>query len=143
MAKRTKKYKVARHEYTAQQELRVSLSKVKWKRLLAVLGGTIVSYTIFRVAIHYEFAPIYPIYYALLIAAFAAFVILNRGFSRAPTPREELDASWDDEKKDAWLADELKRKSIARRIMYIIVPLLVTFALDSLELFFFDSFISE
>lgn len=115
--------------------------KDKLKDLLRILIVFSVVYGIFRVAIHFEFKYIYPIYLVSLTVFLVLFMFFNRGFSAdMPTP-EMLPDEWDSEKKTEYISGCQKGKARAKKVMIFIFPLILTFLIDAFCLFVLDSLI--
>lgn len=107
-------------------------------RQLGLLGlSFIVIYGIYAAGCQFEFKPIVAIYLGLLFVLLIAFVILNRGFDTKSPDSNMLPDDWDEEKKTLYLSADQKRKKIARSLLFIIIPLLLTFAFDIIYLGFF------
>lgn len=111
--------------------------KRKFRQLGLLALFFIVIYGIYAAGCQFEFKPIVPIYMGLLLVLLITFVILNRGFDTKPPERNLLPDDWGDEKKTVFLAADKKRKKIARILLFIIIPLLLTFAFDIIYLGFF------
>lgn len=111
--------------------------KRKYRQLGLLALSFIVIYGIYAAGCQFEFKPIVPIYLGLLFVLSIAFVILNRGFDTKPPERNMLPDGWDEEKKTIFLDGDKKRRNIARKLLFIIIPLLLTFAFDIIYLGFF------
>jgi hypothetical protein len=111
--------------------------KHKLRRLGLLALSFAVIYVIYVAGCRYEFKPIVPVYFGVLLALLVAFIILNRGFDTKSPERGMLPDDWDEEKKTVFLADDEKRKRIARSLLFFIIPLLLTFAFDIIYLGFF------
>jgi hypothetical protein len=111
------------------------------KRSLRRLGllafSFVVIYGIYTAGCRFEFKPIVPIYFGVLLALLVAFIILNRGFDTKAVERDMLPDDWDEEKKTEFLAADEKHRRIARILLLFIIPLLLTFAIDIIYLGFF------
>ncbi len=70
-------------------------------------------------------------------AVFIAFFCLN-GFTINNVDRtwDDLPAKWSDEQKRDFLAKQPERRKKARRLMYILMPMVVTIFLNYIELTF-------
>ncbi|MHB1153088.1 MAG: hypothetical protein ACYCWE_04885 [Eubacteriales bacterium] len=107
-------------------------------RQLGLLALSFIAiYGIYAAGCQLEFKPIVLIYLGLLFVLLIAFVILNRGFDTKPPERSMLPDDWDEEKKTVFLTADKKRRKIARSLLFIIIPLLLTFAFDIIYLGFF------
>ena len=76
-----------------------------------------------------------PVLYTLAATLFIVFFFVNGGFSREPVSREILSDTWSEEKKDAFIEDDIKRKAIGRKIMIIMTPVLLLVLVDMVILF--------
>ena len=76
-----------------------------------------------------------PVLYTLAATLFIVFFFVNGGFSREPVSREILSNTWSEEKKDAFIEDDIKRKAIGRKIMIIMTPVLLLVLVDMVILF--------
>ena len=80
------------------------------------------------------------IYYAgtVLYALFGAFYVLN-GFTfyREERTIDELPEKWSSDRKMEFLGKQTENKQKARRLVYVILPMLLTLAVSYIELTFF------
>lgn len=94
---------------------------------------------IIEVSVKYNEAWIYylgtAVYAVAFCALFIAFFVLN-GFSFSKEMREadELPCKWTEERKADFLAKQPERKERARRLIYLILPLVLTFVVSFIEL---------
>lgn len=106
MSKHIKNKKFKRSEYISpEQNLKLSLSKIKWKRLLKLILSFIVIFSVYQTAIYFEFPFIMPIYYAALIVLVLAYVFINKGIPK-------------------------RGEDKARTLLLFIIPLIWTFLFD-------------
>lgn len=121
--------------------LPVSLEKtkrtVKLRRLLLLAVSFIVIYGVYAAGCHFQFKPIVPIYFIALLGLLVAFIILNRGIDTKLPERGDLPEEWSEGQKTDYLERAGKRRVIARRLLFFIIPLLLTFAIDLVYLSFF------
>ena len=78
------------------------------------------------------------LYTALLLGFTLAYLIYNRFLWRKGLTAEQLPADWSAERKCAFLADGERRLRRSKWMMLIIIPLLFTFLMDTLELFILE-----
>lgn len=104
----------------------------KWDRLAILAGTFVLLMAIYIVGIKYELKVVVYVYYALLFASSIAFVVFNRGLDQKPPTLEMLPPSWDDEKKRDYIERDIVRKAHARKLLYLVIPLLFIFAFDIL-----------
>ncbi len=112
--------------------------KSKLRQLILLALSFIVIYGIYAAGCRAEFKPVVPLYLGLLLVLLITFIILNRGFDTKPPGREMLPGLWDEERKDAYLLADGRRRKIARVLLFFIIPLLLTFAFDLVYLNFFS-----
>lgn len=76
-------------------------------------------------------------YLILTTVVGSLFIIWNRGVSRdIPTPRD-LPADWSDAKKEEFIEKYIASKAKAKKLLIILIPLLLTFFIDIINVFFF------
>ena len=79
--------------------------------------------------------------YAVLLLGFsAAYFIYNRFFYRKNLTPEQLPDDWSPVQKEAFLEDGRRRMEKSRWMLLIILPLLLTFLFDTIDLFIIDPF---
>ena len=78
------------------------------------------------------------VYMLLLLGFTLAYLIYNRFFYREGLEREQLSPEWSEEEKDAFLEDAKRRKERSSWMLLIIFPLVVTFMIDTFDLFILD-----
>lgn len=78
------------------------------------------------------------VYAAAFVALFLAFFVLNGfSFSKDMRSADELPEKWSDEKKADFLAKQPERKAKAKKLIYLILPLVLTVIMSYIELNFF------
>jgi hypothetical protein len=135
-----RKYRL-KGRYTPQVKLKEELKKVNWKLMLQLLISCAVVIAVYQTALYFNFAPIMWIYYGLLILSAFAFLYFNKGISKNVVTRDELPEEWSESEKDNVLEKRAKHKNIAKKLLLLIIPLLLTFAFDVIYLFYLDNFI--
>lgn len=74
--------------------------------------------------------------YAVLLVGFTlAYLIYNRFLYRKGLTKEDLNPEWTEEQKEAFLADGEERLERSKWMMVIILPLVLTFLFDAIDLF--------
>ena len=74
--------------------------------------------------------------YAVLLVGFTlAYLIYNRFLYRKGLTEEDLNPEWTKEQKEAFLADGEERLERSKWMMVIILPLVLTFLFDAIDLF--------
>lgn len=114
--------------------------KFNFPLLFALIGLIILFFTVYRIFIYFESVVGMWIYTVAAAALMIVFVIVNRGFTMGKTDEADLPEDWDNEKKQAYLENEAKRRRAAKTIMLFLMPILITLLLDMAELFFVDYF---
>lgn len=123
--------------YNTEKSINGTNRKKKLRRLLLLALSFIVIFGIYAAGCRLELKAIVMIYLGLLLALIIAFIILNRGIDTEPPEYDMLPEEWDREKKTRYLDNDAKRRKIARMLLYAIIPLLITFAVDLVYLAFF------
>ena len=77
--------------------------------------------------------------YSLLLLGFGlAYLIYNRFFFKKGLTKDQLPSTMSEEQKEAFLLDGETRLARSKWMLLIIIPLLVTFFVDALDLFVLD-----
>lgn len=108
-------------------------------RILAILVVTFVFLFFYLFAARQSWRFVYWIYYAALAALGVAYVVWNRGFTRMGVSRDMLPAAWDEAEKDRFLSDAARWRRQSRCLLYLIIPLCLTFLYDIVVLFLGDA----
>lgn len=116
---------------------KIKRRKNKLRRLSLLALSFIIIFGIYAAGCRLELKAIIVTYFGLLMALIIAFVILNRGINIEPPEADMLPEDWDPEKKIRYLDMDEKRRKIARMLLYVIIPLLLTFAIDIVYMAFF------
>ena len=112
-------------------------SKRPWKRVLQLIVSSIIVVGIYITGVNMELKWVIYLYYAAMLVLGLAFLLLNRGLDTTlPTP-DILPDSWTDEQKAVFIAKEKKRKKMAKNLLLVLIPLLLTFAFDLLYMAYF------
>lgn len=131
-----KKFKVKRHELAAENSLRKNLGRFNWALLGKLALSFAIIFGIFQLAIQFEFGAIYPIYFGLFVVVFALFGYFNHGFSKEIPTRDELIIP--EEQKDAFLEKVVRDRKIAKKLLIILIPLILTIIIDIIYIFYLD-----
>ena len=135
--KKKKKHHIASpEEYAnAKSALKDRAKQFNGRLALLMLGIFVVLALVYYIllAMHVFWAT--PVLYTLAATLFIVFFFVNGGFSREPVSREILSDTWSEEKKDAFIEDDIKRKAIGRKIMIIMTPVLLLVLVDMVILF--------
>ena len=115
--------------------------------LILLCVNTVLFFAIYRVLLSYgeltdntfySFLAM-VLYMALLLGFVLAYLIYNRFFYRKGVTPEQLPQDWSAEKKEAFLADGVRREARSRWMLTVIFPLVVTFFVDAVDLFVLDT----
>ena len=115
--------------------------------LILLCVNTVLFFAIYRVLLSYggltdntfySFLAM-VLYMALLLGFVLAYLIYNRFFYRKGVTPEQLPQDWSTEKKEAFLADGVRREARSRWMLTVIFPLVVTFFVDAVDLFVLDT----
>lgn len=135
--KKKKKHHIASpEEYAnAKSALKDRAKQFNGRLALLMLGIFVVLALVYYIllAMHVFWAT--PVLYTLAATLFIVFFFVNGGFSRESVSREILSDTWSEEKKDAFIEDDIKRKAIGRKIMIIMTPVLLLVLVDMVILF--------
>ena len=108
-------------------------------RILAMLAVTFVLLFFYLFANRQAWTAVFWIYAAALTALGIAYISWNRGFTRMGVSRDMLPAAWDDAQKDRFLAEAATWRRQSRCLLYLIIPLCLTFLYDIVDLFLGDA----
>lgn len=112
-----------------------------WRLLLTLVINTAVIFAIYRIAIGFEWFPVVMWVYLIATAGLAiGYTVYNRGFSRRGITADMLPDAMSAEEKCEFVADGERRARRSKWMLTLLIPLILTFAYDLLELFVFDYF---
>lgn len=145
MAKRKKKQRSPQADDTPAASVKRKLKSFNWSRLLILFVSTIALFSIYEALLSLEeqsrlgYSITMPVFFIAATALVCAVVFLNHGTSRREITPEMLDSDLPPE-ESARVCEGLNRhKKWARRLMYPLVPLLLTLLLDIFYLFWEDT----
>ena len=135
--KKKKKHHIASpEEYAnAKSALKDRAKQFNGRLALLMLGIFVVFALVYYILLAMHVFWVTPVLYTLAATLFVVFFFVNGGFSREPVSREILSDTWSEEKKDAFIEDDIKRKAIGRKIMIIMTPVLLLVLVDMVILF--------
>lgn len=107
-------------------------------RLLLLFIAFIVLFGFYEAMCCFQIRWVVYLYGALLLAAAIAYIIVCGGPRREPPTEEELPQGWDTQKRLKYLASRPLRCRISTGLLILIIPLLLTFAIDFMILRFFS-----
>ena len=113
---------------------------------LPLLINTVLFFAVYRVLLFYAEMTeetfysflVMVLYMALLVGFVLAYIIYNRFFYRKGVAPEQLPPEWSDSKKQAFFEDAQRRTERSRWMLTVIFPLVVTFFIETVDLFIID-----
>ena len=118
----------------------------KKRHVLMLFLNTVLFFVLYRVLLFYAEMTgetfysflVMVLYMALLLGFTLGYILYNRCFYRRGVTVEQLPEDWSEEKKQEFLADDLRRAERSRWMLTVIFPLVVTFFIDTVDLFIID-----
>lgn len=122
--------------------------KKRTRRLIFLILNTVLFFSFYRILLNFAelSQKTFPsfvvmlVYMLLLLGFTIAYLIYNRFFYREGIERDQLPPEWSEAEKDAFLEDAKRRKARSSWMLLIIFPLVVTFMIDTFDLFILDLF---
>ena len=102
-----------------------------WKPLVLLLS-CVIAVLVYRVAAYYVVTWMFWVYFAALFIVSLGYVFYNRGFSRWTIKPSMLPANWSEEKKQKFFEDSNRWKRRSAWMLYVVIPLVVTYIVDFL-----------
>lgn len=140
--KKKKKPKATKQSTSAFLQLKNTVKRFDFKRLLALAATFIPVFILYQIGIFFTFKPIIHIYSWITFLLLIAFFILNRGFGKKPDPTsdENLPKDLNEEEKAAYVASEKLRLKYSRVVLLLLTSFLITLLIDSIYLVYFQWF---
>lgn len=118
------------------------------RRLLLVVINTLLLFMVYRVLLYYAEMTDETVWSALVVALYAAallgfvlaYLIYNRFLYRKGVTAEQLPDTMTDEEKQAFIDDGNRRLERSKWMMIVILPLVLVFLLDAIQLFIWEPF---
>ncbi len=138
---KTKKKKKKSHiaspdEYaSAKAALRDRAKQFNGKLALLMFGIFAVLALVYYILLAMQILWATPVLYTVAAVLFLVFFFVNGGFSREPVSREILPVQWSDAKKDEFIANDIRRKALGRKLMIAMTPVLLLVMVDMVILF--------
>lgn len=119
----------------------------KTRYVLPLCINTVLFFAVYRVLLFYAEMTeetfysflVMVLYMALLLGFVLAYIIYNRFFYRKGVTPEQLPAEWSEAKKQEFIEDAVRRTERSRWMLTVIFPLVVTFFIDTVDLFIIDT----
>ena len=80
------------------------------------------------------------IYSVALLGFVLGYLIYNRFLYRKGITPDQLPEEWSDERRAAFIADSERRLAASKWMMTVILPLVLVFLLDAVDIFILDMF---
>lgn len=118
------------------------------RRIFLVALNTVLFYMVYRTLLYYAemtdetvwSALVMALYGALLLGFVLAYLIYNRFLYRRGVTAEQLPDTMTDEEKQAFIEDGKARLEKSKWMMVVILPLVLVFLLDAVQLFIWEPF---
>lgn len=120
-----------------ESQLETAVKKVNWKLAAKLAISFIVIATVYFVCVYYMLKFIVHVYAIALLVLSVAYVLLARGYSLKPVDESLFPDDWDAERRQKYIEGDIKRKKIAKTLLFFIIPIMFTFMLDMLYINFF------
>lgn len=119
--------------------------------LILLIVNTVLALLIYRVPLSYAELTdqtfgafvVMVLYLALLLGFALAYLVYNRFLYRKGITPEQLPNEWSAEQKVAFIEDGKRRLERSKWMLTVIFPLLFTFLIDAVDLFFIDPFFRQ
>lgn len=131
------KYK-KRKKPTPKQELAKEVKKVNWSLLLITFLSVAVIFAVYQLLITLRCGWVMPLYCGLLLILAIAYMVINRGNLGKKLEYGDLPEDWDEEKKQALLAEQQRVRKRSKPILIPIIGILITLAFDIIYLFYLE-----
>ncbi len=124
-------------------ELKSTTSQFNWKLLLILALNTIIFCGLYYYIINYlpNYSGTIMIIYAISLSAMIiAYFVYNKGILKKHITEDMLPSEWSFEEKTEYIRQIKQRAKNSKWMLTIIFPLIITFAIDIINLFLLDSF---
>ena len=141
--KHSKAYITYEQGMQAKREVREKLRNFRW--LLAVkIGGIFLALAaLYYILLAMEIKLVTPILYIGAAVLFLVFFFVNRGLSNTVPTAAQLPDTWSEDKKADYIEEDIARKAVAKKIMFILAPVLLLVAVDILSVLVIPLFTTE
>lgn len=110
--------------------------KKKTVRIIITAALSILLFAFYRFSLAFDFFPYVMWGYMLATTVLAlVYIFYNRGFSRKGVTVDMLPTDWSEEKKTEFVNSARTRMNRSRWMLIFMIGFLLTFMLDSIELF--------
>ncbi len=130
----------------SSKEVKASIKRFNFKRAIIILLSTLAAFSLLEAVVGFEasrgmqISIITIVYYIIATILFLAIVFLNRGLSKSELTPEMLDEGTPPEEASRICSLVNRQKKIAKKLMLVLIPLVLSILLDMLYLFYSDFF---
>ena len=148
MAKKKKKNKkmTSPTELTPAGEVKAKLREFNFKRAILLVLATVGAFAVYEALIAVPtlriggIPVIMPIYFIIVTVLTVAVIFLNHGFSSKPVTPDMLSGLGEKEELEAACVKINRQKLIAKRLMLVLIPFILSVFFDIIYLFYGDVF---
>ena len=145
MAKKRKKRNNSVSPSTPGNAVVRSIKEVNWKIVGKLALYFVLFFGLYQLSIqlceHNNYTWLYDVVIISYVIATSVlcvtFVILNKGISNDIPTKEQLRDDWDDAKKEKYITDLIAGKKKAKKLLFILIPLIFTLLYEVMYLTFF------
>ena len=112
-------------------------AKKKLKILLILIVNFILLFALYQIFLRMQVMVGTYLYYIAAAGLVIAYFIINRGFGSPITDASELPEEWDFKKKADYIADVTARHEKAKKLLYVLFPIVIVLMIDIITLFYF------
>ena len=112
------------------------------KRALMLVGTTVLFLSTYIICVGTFPVATLTVFTAALAVFSIAYVVYNRGFSRKNVKMEDLPMEWSIEEKHEFIADGRRRLEKSSWMLLVIIPLIMVYAYEALNLYVLPGFAS-
>ena len=124
-------------------ELKGNVENLNWKLLLILVLNTIILCGLYYYIVNYlpNYSGAIMIVYALSLSAMIiAYFVYNKGILQKHITEDMFPSEWSFEEKNEYILQIKQRAKKSKWMLTVIFPLIITFAIDIINLFLLDSF---
>ncbi len=111
----------------------------KWQILLLLVVNFVIAFAIYQLFLRAESMIGTILYLAAAFGLTIAYFLINRGFGQPITDASLLPDEWSAQEKSDYIADVTARHARARKLLYVLFPVVVVLMIDMIGLFVLDS----
>jgi|GEM_PF-4406841 len=111
----------------------------KWQILLLLVVNFVIAFAIYQLFLRAESMVGTILYLAVAFGLTVAYFIINRGFGQPITDASRLPDEWSAQEKADYIADAAARHARAKKLLYVLFPVVVVLMIDMIGLFVLDS----